>query len=472
MPIKRTVERTVLTGFVIVLALFGVVGVVSQRTIVGLVDDNQWVSHTHTVLELLQRVSFNVAQAEAAVRGFVITGNDNFETQYHADQIELQPLLAELSFQTSDNPAEQKAIAGLQSLIKDRFVIMDQGIETRKSGGLDAVLALRKNTRGLELSAQISALITGMRDQENRLLTERNDRAKRSERRAFIVVLLAVLLAMLAVMGSVFLVFRDLTRRREVERMKSEFVSVVSHELRTPLTSIHGSLGLLASGLLGSTSEKGRRMLDIAVTNTDRLIRLLNDILDMEKLDSGKTEIHRRLCNAGELLRNAADVMRPMAQKHEISLEVRDSDEEIWADPDLLAQCLTNLLSNAIKFSEPGGLVSMNVLSLGNEIRFQVADDGRGIPSNKQHSIFERFQQVDASDSRKKGGTGLGLAISRSIIQQHGGRIWVESELGKGSRFFFTVPLPKTESVNGNPIRPKLAVIQDREANAETHPAD
>lgn len=456
----------------IVLALFGVVGVVSQRTIVGLVDDNQWVSHTHTVLELLQRVSFNVAQAEAAVRGFVITGNDNFETQYHADHVELQPLLAELSFQTSDNPGEQKNIAGLQSLIKERFAIMDQGIETRKTGGLDAVLALRKNTRGLELSAQISALVTGMRDEENRLLSERNDRAKQSERRAFIVVLLAVLLAMLAVMGSVFLVFRDLTRRREVERMKSEFVSVVSHELRTPLTSIHGSLGLLASGLLGPTSEKGQRMLDIAVTNTDRLIRLLNDILDMERLDSGKTEIHRRPCNAGELMRYAADVMRPMAQKHEISLEVRDSVEEIWADPDLLTQCLTNLLSNAIKFSEPGGRVSMDALSAENEVRFQVADDGRGIPSNKQTSIFERFQQVDASDSRRKGGTGLGLAISRSIIQQHGGRIWVESELGKGSRFFFTVPLPKTESVNGKPMRPKLAVIQDREANAETHPAD
>jgi signal transduction histidine kinase len=334
------------------------------------------------------------------------------------------------------------------------------------------VLALRKNTRGLELSAQISALITGMRDQENRLLTERNDRAKQSERRAFIVVLLAVLLAMLAVMGSVFLVFRDLTRRREVERMKSEFVSVVSHELRTPLTSIHGSLGLLASGLLAPASEKGKRMLDIAVTNTDRLIRLLNDILDMEKLDSGKTEIRRRSCNAGELMRNAADVMRPMAQKHEIDLYVGESNDEVWADPDLLAQCLTNLLSNAIKFSEPGGHVVINAVTVGDELRFEVADEGRGIPSNKHASIFERFQQVDASDSRKKGGTGLGLAISRSIIQQHGGRIWVESELGKGSRFFFTVPLPKTESMNGNPTRPKLAVIQDREANAETHPAD
>lgn len=472
---KRTVEKTVLTGFVIVLALFGIVGVVSQRTIVGLVDDSQWVNHTHTVLELLQRISFSVTQAEASVRGFVITGNANFETQYQADKEDVAPLLAELQFQTSDNPLEQKNIADLASLIKDRFTVMDEGVATRKTGGLDAVLAQRKNSRGLILSSQIAALVAQMRSQENDLLAERNRRAKQSARRAFIVVLLAIFLAMVAVLGSVFLVFRDLTRRRQVEKIKSEFVSVVSHELRTPLTSIHGSLALLESGLVNSTTEKGKRMLEIAVSNTDRLIRLLNDILDVEKLESGRTEMHRRLCNAGELIRNAADVMRPMAQAHGITLEPGDSDAEIWADPDLLAQCLTNLLSNAIKFSEAGGHVKVQAVPVGPDLRFEVADQGRGIPWNKQSSIFERFQQVDASDSRKRGGTGLGLAISRTIVQQHGGQIWVESELGQGSTFFFTVPMPKMETrsaarlhTDGTAVAPDLS----REPDAETHPAD
>ena len=473
MPIKRTVEKTVLTGFVIVLALFGIVGVVSQRTIVGLVEDNQWVTHTHMVLELLQRVSFDVTQAEASVRGFVITGNDNFETQYDAAKDLIEPLLSDLRLQTSDNPAEQKSIAALESLIRERFAVMDQGIQIRKSGGLNAVLALRNN-RGLVLSAQISTLSAQMRSQENRLLAERNLRARQSERRAFVVVLLAVFLAMVAVMGSVFLVFRDLTRRRQIERMKSEFVSVVSHELRTPLTSIHGSLTLLASGLLGPTTEKGNRMLEIAVTNTDRLIRLLNDILDVEKLDSGSMEIRRRPCNAGELIRNAADVMRPMAQKHGITLDVGESETAIWADPDRLAQCLTNLLSNAIKFSDAGGRVRVRAVPTAAELRFEVSDEGRGIPWGKQSSIFERFQQVDASDSRKKGGTGLGLAISRSIVQQHGGRIWVESELGKGSTFFFTVPFRKAEPTNGTQSNTIQSATTDsrRERNAETHPAD
>jgi signal transduction histidine kinase len=283
-----------------------------------------------------------------------------------------------------------------------------------------------------------------------------------------------VFLAMMAVTACVFLVFRDLTRRRQMERMKSEFVSIVSHELRTPLTSIHGSLGLLASGLLGSTTEKGKRMLEIAVTNTDRLIRLLNDILDVEKLNSGSAEVRRRRCAAGELIHNAVEVMRPMAQKHGITIDVGESNGEIWADPDRIEQCLENLLSNAIKFSDAGGRVIVKAVANDNDLRFEVSDEGRGVPWSKQSSIFERFQQVDASDSRKKGGTGLGLAISRSIVEQHGGRIWVESELGKGSTFFFTVPTANVAPVNGNQPRKTSVISRDpaHEHNEETHPAD
>lgn len=467
---KRTVEKTVLTGFVIVLILFGVVGVVSQRTIAGLVEDTQWVTHTHMVLELLQRVSFAVTQMEASVRGYAITGDPSFEAQYQAEKSEMQPLLDDLRAQTSDNPIELRNVADLKSLIEERFVTLDEGIQARHSGGLDAVLALRKNTQGRLISSQIGILVSQMRTQEQRLLAERNERATDSRHRAFLVVMTAVFLAMLAVLASVFLIFRDLTRRREVERMKSEFVSVVSHELRTPLTSIHGSLGLLASGLVDAATSKGKRMLEIAVNNTDRLIRLLNDILDVEKLDSGAAEMRRRMCDAGELIHNAVDVMRPMAQKHEITIESKAVNTEISADPDRIVQCLTNLLSNAIKFSDPGGKVSIRAAHYGNDLRFEVSDNGRGIPRNKQTTIFERFHQVDASDSRRKGGTGLGLAISRSIVQQHGGKIWVESEPDKGSTFYFTVPLPGAATNEADGRQAELEA--DRETDAETYPVD
>lgn len=461
---KRTVEKTVLTGFVIVLALLGIVGVVSQRTIHGLIDDSQWVSHTHEVLELLQRISFQITQAEASVRGFVITANPTFESQYLRDRSGVAPLLSELRMMTSDNPAEQAELSQLETLVRERFAVLDNGIETRKISGLQAVLALSKNNRGLILSAQIASLIGEMRDKENQLLIERNQRERKSSRRAFLVVLFAVMLAMIAVLASVFLAFRDLTRRREVDRLKSEFVSVVSHELRTPLTSIHGSLGLLSSGMLGS--NKGKRMLEIAVNNTDRLIRLLNDILDIEKLESGKIQMNRTICDAGDLIRRSVEVMKSMADEQKITIRFAEVRAAIDADCDRIVQCLTNLLSNAIKFSNPGGSVWVTGNVVRDDVQFEVIDHGRGVPEGKRDSIFERFHQVDASDSRRKGGTGLGLAITRSIVLQHGGRIWLTSEVGKGSSFFFTIPLAKPIPASDESSTPAVTMSEGHDGNA------
>ncbi|HEX6039647.1 ATP-binding protein [Longimicrobium sp.] len=236
--------------------------------------------------------------------------------------------------------------------------------------------------------------------------------------------------------------FRDVTERREVERMKDEFVSVVSHELRTPLTSIRGSLGLLAAGKMGEVPEKGRRMLEIAVQNTDRLVRLINDILDIERIESGRVTMELRAVDASDLAHQSVDVMSAMAEKLGVKLYAWADRQPLEADPDRILQVLTNLLSNAIKFSPPGAEVSLTVERGDGEVVFRVRDQGRGIPADRLESIFERFSQVDSSDARDKGGTGLGLAICRSIVQQHGGRIWVESQPGEGSTFTFTLPAP------------------------------
>lgn len=249
-----------------------------------------------------------------------------------------------------------------------------------------------------------------------------------------------------AIVGAV-VTFKDITDRQMVERMKDEFISVVSHELRTPLTSIHASLGLLASGLLDPSSERGKRLLEIAVDSTDRLVRLINDILDIERIESGKIQMAKQTCHAVLLITEASDVMQSMAERFGVKLSVSGvSDRRLWADPDHIIQTLTNLLSNAIKFSPQGATVWLTAQLQGEHILFQVKDRGRGIPADKLETIFERFQQVDASDSRNHEGTGLGLAICRSIVQQHGGRIWVESVLGEGSTFYFTLPIQRVEA--------------------------
>jgi PAS domain S-box-containing protein len=241
--------------------------------------------------------------------------------------------------------------------------------------------------------------------------------------------------------------FRDISERRDLERTKSELVSVVSHELRTPLTSIRGALGLLAGGLLRSQPEKGERMLEIAMSNTDRLVRLINDILDIERLESGKMNMEKQTCNAADLMTQAADSVRDLAEKAGVTLSVSPPSARLWVDPDRIIQAVINLLSNAIKFSARGGTIWLSATPQADTILFQVKDQGRGIPQEKRESIFERFQQVDASDRREKGGTGLGLPITRSIVQQHGGRIWVESTLGQGSTFSFTLPFLPAETI-------------------------
>ncbi|MBD2133147.1 response regulator [Sphaerospermopsis sp. FACHB-1094] len=236
-------------------------------------------------------------------------------------------------------------------------------------------------------------------------------------------------------------ILRDITERRQVEKMKDEFVSVVSHELRTPLTSIHGSLGMLASGLLPTDSEQGKRLLQIATDSTERLVRLINDILDIERIESGKVKMERETCNSEDLINSAVNIMQPLANKAGVKLSISSVSVKLWADPDRIIQTLTNLLSNAIKFSTSGATVSLLTELKENEVLVTVTDTGRGIPSDKLDSIFERFQQVDSSDSRNHDGTGLGLAICKSIVQQHGGQIWVKSLLNKGSSFYFTLPI-------------------------------
>jgi len=241
--------------------------------------------------------------------------------------------------------------------------------------------------------------------------------------------------------GHVQIIARDVSERRQIERAKDQFVSIVSHELRTPLTSIRGALGLLAAGRLDTAPGKKQRMLDLAASNTDRLIRLINDILDVERISSGNASLERQPLATAPLVEQAVDTLRPFAEKAGVDLEWVGEDLEINADPDRITQTLTNLIGNAIKFSPAGSMVRVSVKRDRSFAQFAVTDEGRGIPADKLESIFERFQQVDASDSREKGGSGLGLAITRGIVQAHGGRIWVDSALGRGSVFRFTIPL-------------------------------
>ncbi len=243
----------------------------------------------------------------------------------------------------------------------------------------------------------------------------------------------------------------QLSERSQLDTLKDEFISTVSHELRTPLTSIRGALGLLSSGVIGDVDAKALNLLRIAVTNTDRLIRLINDILDLERMESGRAPLQIRRCSLRDLAQQAIETMTPMADANTVHLELvastvaqAASPEALFfdGDADRILQVVTNLLSNAIKFSPPASTVRIHTDATSDSILLKVVDEGRGIPTDKLDTIFDRFQQVEPSDARQKGGTGLGLAICRSIVQQHSGSIWAQRNLGVGTTLY--VMLPRT----------------------------
>ena len=269
------------------------------------------------------------------------------------------------------------------------------------------------------------------------------------------------------IIGAV-VIFQDITERQAIESMRNEFIAVVSHELRTPLTSIRAALGLLAQQKLEISQPKRQRMVEIAFSNTNRLVRLVSDILDVERIKLGKITLNETTCDLASLLAQATDEMRAMAEKHNIHLVVSSLSVQLCADPDRLIQTLTNLLSNAIKFSPAGStveVIAQQIRSADTEqiakelsetgkhaveaglsvakslLLIRVKDSGQGIPSDKLEAIFDQFEQLNVSDANHQGGTGLGLAICRSIITQHRGEIWAQSKIGAGSTFLFTLPI-------------------------------
>ena len=238
----------------------------------------------------------------------------------------------------------------------------------------------------------------------------------------------------------------DLSQRLEIERIRNEFVSTVSHELRTPLTSIRGSLGLLQSGAMGALPNKAAEMVTIAYKNSGRLVRIINDILDISTIEAGKLALQMRIVTLSELLRQSVEANAGFAEKCEVRfvLEQVSVNDRVMADPDRLMQVVANLLSNAAKFSPPGAEVLIRVRPGSTTLRIEVQDSGAGIPEAFRAHIFTKFAQADASATRRFEGTGLGLSIARKLTEAMGGSIGFESVAGQGS--VFHIELPRMEA--------------------------
>lgn len=271
------------------------------------------------------------------------------------------------------------------------------------------------------------------------------------------------------VLGFIFL-GTDITELKRIDQLKTDFVSTVSHELRTPLTSIRGSLGLISSGVAGELPEAAKNLVNIANSNCERLIRLINDILDSEKIESGKMRLDLQVTDIKQLLTQALVANKGFSDQHKVAVRMHapNAPLRVRVDSDRMIQVLTNLLSNAVKFSPPEHAVELKVSRVAPSVRVEVSDRGPGVPPEFRSRIFQKFSQADASNSRQKGGTGLGLNISKALIEQMGGSIGFSSEAGVGTTFFFELPEwrdpeppPPSSRSKGSPIKRPILICEN-----------
>ncbi len=241
---------------------------------------------------------------------------------------------------------------------------------------------------------------------------------------------------------------QDIAKLREVDRLKDEFVSTVSHELRTPLTSIRGSVQLVLDEPGSVPDPEHQQLLQIALNNCERLVRIINDILDVAKIESGNVTLNRKACQVADLVRTSIQVVEGPARGAQVTLSASLPAKlpPVLVDSDRIVQALVNLLSNAVKFAPPNSTVTVGATVDEGVVKITVADQGDGIAPENLARLFRKFQQVDASSSRRRGGTGLGLVITKTLVELHGGRIWVNSEPKKGTTFTFTLPVAPAES--------------------------
>jgi len=548
---------------------------------------------TSNIISNLHRVLEAVQAAEAAQRGYLITGRQDYLTPLNEAIPEAQQQLIQLRHLTKDSPELNQSILDLDQTIALKFDEQKKTIELRQTKGVEAANQLVATDIGKQAMDKISKLVKQITDNENNLLISRSQEQDQRAQDSFLVLILIFCIAITfqvatglttiiflkkqklaeqslkesderfrlllsgikdyavymldpkgtivtwnegaqqitgyiaeEIIGKHFSIFftdkekknnrpeqelniayesgfyeseeerirkdgskfwasiilrpvfddskqltgfvkvtRDISDRKEMERRVSEFYSTVSHELRTPLTSVRGTLSLMEGGRLGPLPERVQQLAHTARLESDRLIRLVNDILDIRKIESGNMQFILRESLPSQIVEDTIQSMEAIAAEFSIKLvsEIA-TDVKIDCDRVRIVQALSNLVSNAIKFSSRDSQVTVQVKNTAsNAVRFSVIDEGPGIAEEQLSKLFILFQQLDSSDSRTKGGTGLGLAIAKAIVDQHKGKISVNTNPGKGSTFWFELPSKKGETIipRNTDLRYKTLLVED-----------
>ncbi len=476
-------KSKLLTGFCSVLLLLAINATVSYYNTQHLLNHNQSVTHSYQVLSELESIVSMVKDVEIGTRGFVITGDNAYLEPYYAGVKRTEGHLQPLNALVNDNTAQKSRVAVLEVHIRFKLANSKKVIELRRKSGLEAAAKFVADGQGEREMDEIRTTVSNMKAEENRLLDTRSAQTADKAR----VMLLTLVLGGISSVILLSVVFYALARAqvqkdelsltfRELERqvgLRENLTEMLVHDLRTPLTTLLGPLELLQDDSFGKLDDLQKEMVTMSTQSGYRLLELINELLDIAKMEAGEMQVRREPIQIPNMIDSAIKQVKGVNQSDSatISIEIQPELPTFNADEPLVSRVLVNLLGNAMKFTPARGMVTVGVRLVNSEDRemgdwqihsqseqlaesssvidkivkhyilFFVKDTGEGIPIAEQQRIFQRFGQVDTSEANKKLSTGLGLTFCKLAVAAHGGHIWVSSEPGKGSTFFFALPI-------------------------------
>jgi signal transduction histidine kinase len=458
---KSPFTRQTLFEFCVSIAILVGIGLMSWRSVMVSEEADEWVNHSYALLSEVQIMLRFAYNADANTRGYMITGDESYRKASDAACAEFTKHIPKLVSLIQDNPHQAERAAQVQDSLKAAFSELDQMMEARRSSALDPERSSQLLQESKNRMDHLQLLLTTMESEEDGLLVKRLEEARRSSERTVVTVtaVTALLILLFVVLfynyekrrqkaeGEVRVSASLLAERtKELERAnsaKDRFLSSMSHELRTPLNSIIGFTGTLLMQLPGPLNAEQNKQLNFVKTSARHLLSLINDILDLARIESGKVELKPEVMSCNSVIDEVINSLNPLAQQKGLTLGVKGLEEnlEIVTDRRALSQILINLINNSIKFTEKGNIdVDVERASNGSELlRINVCDTGIGIKPEDQMKLFRAFERIGNQSPEE--GSGLGLHLSQRLAQLMGGYIEFHSEFGQGSRF--TVVLPQ-----------------------------